>query len=254
MRVGGRARTAGILVCAAALCWLICVAFPDEVFSAYSGAQRWLAAAGPIQKLQPANPTPRDATPCRGTLASAKSAAPDEYFPPGVLACDEKRDAFLAGWYSGHLKALGEPALWALSRSDSRARVYRFLWLRTFDHPVSARVVISHDLTSDLVLKVTNGAGGYEPGTLIRNERVPIGKHGTSLLLAQVTQTGFWEMETRRGPGGLDGAEWILEAVTDGRYQIVNRWSPPKIDPVYGLGMTFVIGLAHMRLDPKEIY
>lgn len=56
MRVNRRARwVTALLVGAAAVVWLAGNIYPDQVFSAYLEARRWIAAAGPIQKL----PTPR---------------------------------------------------------------------------------------------------------------------------------------------------------------------------------------------------
>jgi hypothetical protein len=44
-----------LLVAAAAIVWLAGNIYPDQVFSVYLEARRWIEAAGPIQKL----PTPR---------------------------------------------------------------------------------------------------------------------------------------------------------------------------------------------------
>ena len=255
MRIAPSIRgTAAVMAVVIAVFWLVSTAFPDCVFSAYMETRRWLAAAGPIEKLETARPKPRDAVPCSGTIASIKPAVPDKYFPPGVLRCNERQEEFVTNWYSEQLKALGEPSLWALSRSDSQARVYRFFWLRSFHHPVSVRVIINSDLTGVLILKITGGAGGYAPGDLIRKESMPLGKNGTALLLARVLQTHLWELPTRGGTGGNDGASWILEAVADGKYQVVDRWSPGEADPVYALGMTFITHLAGLQIDPKEVY
>ena len=40
-----------------------------------------------------------------------------------------------------YLQLLGEPCLFQL-RSDPKAEVYRFLWMRTFNPPVSVRLEI----------------------------------------------------------------------------------------------------------------
>jgi hypothetical protein len=113
---------------------------------------------------------------------------------------------------------------------------------------------VNPDWTGVLIAKMSNGAGGYEPGTLILNKTAPVGRHGTTLLLARLLQCHYWELPTRRSPGGTDGAEWILEGVSDGRYQVVDRWSPGEADPIYALAMTLMVDLAGMRLDPKEVY
>jgi len=246
--------TVALLLVAVGAFWLFSTMFPDQVSGAYVGARRWLAAAGPIKKLPFPNPAAREEAPCRGTPQTLKPIAPDQYFPPGVLACDDQQEAFLTNWYSKALRALGEPTLWALSRDDSRAMVYRFLWLRSFHHPVSVRLVLKPDLTGVVISKSTGGAGGYDPGALIRNESASVGRRGTTLLLARLGQAHFWELPPRNGPGGVDGAQWVLEGVENGRYHVVDRWSPGETDAVYTLGMTFLLDLADMRIDPKEVY
>lgn len=245
---------AAILLCVAAGFQLAVNAFPDCTYALYSEAKRFIAAVAPVEKLPVQKRAPDAAVPCREAPATSQSIPPGQYFPLGVLGCDEWTDQFQRRWYSKHLRALREPSLFALSRSDPRAKVYRFLWLRSFHHPVSVRLVIDDDLTGVLFVKIANGAGGYEPGTLIYDERVPIGKHGPSLLLARVLTIHFWEMATRGSPGGADGAQWIVEAVADGRYQLVGRSSPGESDPVHILGMTFLADLADMRIDPKVLY
>jgi hypothetical protein len=152
------------------------------------------------------------------------------------------------------LKALEEPSLWALSRSDPHATVYRFLWLRSFHHPVSVRLIIQHDLTGKLVAKITGGAGGYEPGSLIRNESTPVGKQLTTQFLSQIVVSHYWELERRSQPDGLDGAQWILEAISDGHYQLVDRWSPQETDLIRVLGSIPMTDLAGIRIDSRDVY
>jgi hypothetical protein len=67
-----------------------------------------------------------------------------KYFPQGVLEDNAQVDSFLSGWYSKHLKALEEPFLF-LESERSSAESYRFVWLRTFHHPVILRVGIRGD-------------------------------------------------------------------------------------------------------------
>src|SRR5262249_41516571 len=72
--------------------------------------------------------------------SSAALRPPTRYFPK--LAFGEEADAadFVTDWYSSHLRAMGEPSLWVLSRKDSGATVYRLLWLPSFHHPVCVRI------------------------------------------------------------------------------------------------------------------
>ena len=36
----------------------------------------------------------------------------------------------------------------------------------------------------------------------------------------------FWKLPTNVDVSGLDGSHWILEALNNGYYHIVDRWSP----------------------------
>jgi hypothetical protein len=241
---------AAILACTAAISLLVAYVLPDCVLAVYYEGRRLISAALPLKKLPSGRPSSTDVAPCRGVVETTRSIAPDSYFPPGVLDCD----GFTSGWYSKCLRALGEPSLWALSRSDPRAEVYRFLWLRSFHRPVSIRLVLNSDRTASLTSKITSEAGGLEPGTLIHNETIPVGPHQVWLFSAQFLQSHFWDLPARERPGGADGAGWILEAVADGRYHIVDRWSPPESDPVHMLGMTLMVDIAGMHLAPREVY
>lgn len=69
-------------------------------------------------------------------LFGAGSLAQTGYFPPGALTADSRNEEFLSSWYTQELNALQEPSLWALSKTQ-KEQSYRFLWLRTFHHPVA---------------------------------------------------------------------------------------------------------------------
>ena len=74
-------------------------------------------------------------------------------------------DSFRNEWYSKHLKAMDESSLNSMAESDE---TYRFLWLRTFHHPIAIRVWRKGE-ERNMVFKELDGAGGYEPGKLIAN-------------------------------------------------------------------------------------
>ena len=245
---------AGLLFSTVALFLIAAKVFPNNVLAFYAEASRLVSAALPLQKLSSREQPLHDLIPCRGVLVVPQPIAKDQYFPSGVLDCDERMDRIRSDWYSKYLRALGEPSLFALSRNDPRAETYRFLWLRSFHRPVSIRLVLNKDRTGLLISRITSEAGGLEPGTLIHDETTVIGKHGTGLFFAQLLQSLFWDLPTRGEPEGVDGAEWILEAVNDGHYQIIDRWSPPESDSIHKLGMTLMVDLAGMRFRPQDVY
>ena len=51
----------------------------------------------------------------------------------------------------------------------------------------------------------------------------------------------------------LDGAQWILEGVRNGKYHVVDRWSPEKGDPVRGIGI-LALKLGRFKIHSEEIY
>src|SRR5260370_12940568 len=99
-------------------------------------------------------------------LVLPPSFAQPEFFPGGVFGETLQLDKGTARWYSSQLRALHEPSLWALSKTES-SQSYRFLWLRTWDHPVSVRFDINRDGTGQLVTKMSGGTGGNDPGKLL---------------------------------------------------------------------------------------
>jgi hypothetical protein len=180
--------------------------------------------------------------------------AHEPYFPQGVLEDNAQGDSFRSGWYSKHLKALEEPSLLQKSKGSS-AESYRFVWLRTFHHPIIVRVDVRADGSAELTTKVSNGAGGYEPGKLIENTSRPLTQRQTETFLATIQRLQFWDLPTHETPEtvGCDGSQWIVEGIKDGKYHVVDRWTPAK-GAVHDLGLAFVFGLAQMKIPKEQLY
>jgi len=197
---------------------------------------------------------------CAGIfLLTSCNAYGQQYFPPGSLGHDHQRDEFTNQWYSKHLRSLREPSLWETSQLDLTAEAYRFLYLRSFHHPISVRLVVAQDKTATLISKETHGKGGYEPGRLIRNRTIHMSKRQTEAFLSAPNELSFWSLPTFLEAEGnfiqLDGAQWILEGVHEGRYHVVDRWSPDRADdPIRIIGSRLMIELAHFRLPSRDVY
>lgn len=131
-------------------------------------------------------------------------------------------------WYGKFLRAMDEQSL--LKAQDENVEVYRFLWLRSFHHPVMLRIVrdgYSFKLTSVEL----NGAGGYDPGTRWSTAKFHIEQEEWCEFMSLLEKASFWSMETyRRDDIGFDGSRWVLEGVRQGRYHIVDRWTPREGD------------------------
>lgn len=173
----------------------------------------------------------------------------DSYFPSGALSDYDRVDSFKARWYSDQLRALEEPSL----LQEANKQSYRFVWLRTFHHPVAVRLDIMSDGTGKLTVKIANGAGGYKPGKLIENTTAVLTQKQTDKFLEQVRDVGFWELPSFEKTSGCDGAEWIIEGVKDGKYHVVDRWTPSK-GPIRELGMTLAFDFAQLKIPKDELY
>ncbi|MBZ0167516.1 MAG: hypothetical protein K8I00_11975, partial [Candidatus Omnitrophica bacterium] len=103
---------------------------------------------------------------------------------------------------------------------------YRFLWLRSFHDPICLRLTINNNGTGILTVKSTDGAGGYDAGKLVNDYEVLMTVEQVSTFVEKIRQAKFWKMPERKMIIGLDGARWILEGLKEGRYHIVDRWSP----------------------------
>jgi hypothetical protein len=90
---------------------------------------------------------------------------------------------------------MNEPSLFEL-RLNKDMRVYRFLWLRTFDNPISVRLIVNDDSSGRLIAKVTSGAGGYEPGDVTEEIVKPISAENVLALERALEDLDFWDLPT----------------------------------------------------------
>ena len=182
------------------------------------------------------------------------SAAQTQYFP-GRAFCESQETGTCERWYAKHLRAMREPSLWELSKDTSK-QSYRFLWLRTFHHPVSARLEVAEDGTAHLFVKVLSGQGGYEPGHAILNRDIKVPKDAVDHFLDLLRKADFWNLPTEQQESNvvnLDGAQWIMEGVLGGRYHVVDRWSPDE-GPFRKAALFLAINLGDLNPRYQEVY
>src|SRR5258705_10135619 len=175
--------------------------------------------------------------------------AQTQYFPDRAF-CETDERGPCEKWYAKHLRAMHEPSLWRLSK-DTATQSYRFLWLRTFHHPVSARLKVARDGSAQLVVKVLSGQGGYEPGHLVHNRTTKVLKEDVDHFLAFLQKADFWNAPTEERVDNivrLDGAQWIIEAVKEGQYHVVDQW-PPDSGPFRSAALFLAINLG--GLNPR---
>lgn len=179
---------------------------------------------GSLPKVElPMPPPPVEVSCYPGRSIEAPSVAGPAYFPPGVLSSNAWGSHYLSEWYSKPLRAMGEaPMFYA---EDQWAESYRFLWLPSF-HPAIAVRVWKCGSERLIAFKELSGRAGYEPGKLKHSysRRLTTGEWREFKRLLE--DSCFWNLPTEEEILGDDGARWIFEGVKEGRYHIVDRWSP----------------------------
>jgi hypothetical protein len=150
------------------------------------------------------------------------------YFKTKANWQDTTRDAldsFVNSWYSHMLFALKEPVL---KDYEGNKKVYRFTWLRSFNHPAVIRLEKQGNIVR-LFSKVSNGAGGYEPGKIIFDTTLSLTQKQVDTLKQKLDIANFWTLQTEtRDNNGKDGSEWIIEVLDDNQYHMVVRWTPTE--------------------------
>lgn len=177
---------------------------------------------------------------------------PEIYFPMATRIDSNKCigfDSFTNKWYSKHLRAMNEPILY---KGILNKEIYRFTWLRTFDNPVVIRIEKENDSIL-LFFKMTNGAGGYEPGELSKNIKKNLTLNDWWKFIRLVDSCNFWStMPCQKFESGLDGSQWILEGATSDYYQVVDRWTPGE--GAYYDCCNFLIELSELKIKKKDKY
>lgn len=76
----------------------------------------------------------------------------------------------------------------------------------------------------------SDGLGGYQTGKLVKNSTKKINRSKWDATISKAKQISFWDMKTHGSNLVLDGEEWILEILIDGKYHLVTRNSPQDSD------------------------
>lgn len=192
-------------------------------------------------------------------LAEAK-VAPGAYFPDYLLTAARGCDGdfgdqpvlsdFTSQWYSSQLKAAGERALVDVAAAAPGKIHVRFTWLRSFHRPVFVRIDEQPDGTARIEARLLSGAGGYEPGKIAKRVSRDLAASEWTAFKAELDRSDLPSEPPGNCDLGLDGAQWVLETVTDGRYAFFERWSPDD-------GAVRKVGLAMLKLtgfDLEPIY
>ncbi|WP_435277121.1 hypothetical protein ACMAZF_09550 [Psychrobium sp. nBUS_13] len=174
-------------------------------------------------------------------LVSCTTQPTGKYFPDGLLSEHEDLDSFVQSWYGKHLASMDEPSL-----ANATNHEYRFTWLPTFHQPMIFRISIE-DEKYIFYVKRTDGAGGYDSGRIVDNQKIKIPIETARNIISKLeSDCQFWGQPTTLDTMGFDGSQWIFEASKKGRYHVVDRWSPDD-------GCFYEIGVELMSLSNLKI-
>lgn len=185
---------------------------------------------------RPSIPAP---TPTPSPTPTPPDWSSDNYFPAGVFSDREQENRDLASSFSLLLAAFDEPPLFH-KKPNKKIECYRFIWTRSFHNPVVLRVDVKGEDDATLTMKVGELARwSHKMNKLTRNEKKRLEKNAVESLKAAVRRTNFFELPSYEKVEGLDGSFWTIEALVNGRYHLVSRWSPQN-GPVREIGMTLI--------------
>lgn len=144
---------------------------------------------------------------------------------------------------------------------DADAEIYRITFMPTFYHPIKIRVE-KHKNDYFLIAKQLSGQGGYDAGKLKTEKRRRLRPQEWRRLLALLKAAKFWELpylEKEPAPNEkgettvcVDGAEWLIEGVSNAQYHAVDRYCP-EVKSFEAIGL-YLVKLSGLRVKARELY
>lgn len=158
-------------------------------------------------------------------LDPRSSWADGEYFPKlAFLPANPEVNDIIDSMTSVHLQAMREPSLYLQARREPAARVYRFLWLATGEHPIAVRLT-GAGATFSLHVARHDGPPGIKAGKLTTDRDIRLSEAQGRRLVELIERTKFWtapaEVEENRGIADGDGI--VIEGIKDGSYHVIDR-------------------------------
>jgi hypothetical protein len=153
---------------------------------------------------------------CLRTLETVNAALIENYLPPQTFG-DRTVHSL-----SMNLHALEEKPLWPPALDSERT--YRVTILPAFAGAQSVTLTVLADGSGHIGFRATDA----------NHQNLTVDSAGTitpqqvSDFTSSLNEIQFWKLPAELRQKGFDGADWIVEAVQDGKYHIVLRWSPDK--------------------------
>ncbi|UOK41622.1 MULTISPECIES: hypothetical protein [Flavobacterium] len=152
-------------------------------------------------------------------------------------------------WLTDQLINLDEPKLYSMN-SNINAIIYRFTWLRSFDHPISVRIE-KIDEKYNLYWAIGKGSGGYEPKGLKSKGKRKITSNEWQTFESLLNKTNYKNLPNEEYVLMTDGATWTLEHSESDIFDAKNTNSPNKEFESLCL---YLIKLAKIKIKTERIY
>lgn len=196
--------------------------------------------------------------------SNAESEFDQCFFPSFYFAnlnndwqCDKTIDYLfelqMAKWGAAGLKEqlldLKEHCIYDLDVPPNKI-IYRFTWLRSFDHPICIRI----EKTSDEIVlywKVGKGSGGYKPRGLKASGKKKLKNDEWTSFANLVNEADFGNLPNDEYVPITDGATWTLERKTSESYKAHNTNDPGE---KFQKACLYLLGKSGIRVKKEDIY
>jgi len=158
---------------------------------------------------------------CLATLEATNASFLVDYFPPETFV--GRSGNFAVRWFSREMYALGEKPLWP-PRPGSET-TYRITVLPALS---ARRESVALTVLADGTGRVKFRMKDSRRRDLDADDLYTINTQHAANFSAAWNRSDFWKLPTESTDRGLDGVEWILEAVQNDRYHVIVRWCPSK--------------------------
>ncbi|MCI3935831.1 hypothetical protein MQX03_01370 [Chryseobacterium aahli] len=126
-------------------------------------------------------------------------------------------------WYSKHLNSLNEVPLF--DKKNENLKIVRYTNLGTWSNPFVYKMENRNEEIF-LTYSQSDGLGGYQTGKIVKEYTKKINAEKWNRFISKSNDVNFWNIGTHDPKIVLDGEEWILEILIDGKYHLVTRNSP----------------------------
>jgi len=148
--------------------------------------------------------------------------------------------------YAELLARMDEPQLSDYS-GTAHLETYRLIFSEALrdDGPMLVRIEISKDGSSVVCSKWLNERRH------LKSRRYTLPPEQTLEFWQGIGQSGFWDRAQEPLHPGLDGSNWTLEGWKNGKYHILEEWSPERRDWMTRLGKQ-MLSLGHAPIRPSD--